>query len=67
MKKNMLFTLGNKSFKIIEYLTFFLNFFKSLINSKEPESDSDPGGLLITDPSDPNPVPQHWFVPVYTP
>jgi hypothetical protein len=54
-------------------LNLFLNFFKSLINSNDPEldpepdpefriffKDPDPGGKLIgSNPLDPNPSPQH--------
>jgi hypothetical protein len=50
--------LGNKSLNIKKYCTFFLNFFKPLIdifessiNSKDP----DLGGKFFTKPLDPDP------------
>jgi len=44
----------------IKYFTFFLNFFTSLINSKDPDPDLEPNpGQLITDPLDPDPVRIH--------
>jgi hypothetical protein len=57
-------TLVKSLYNIIKYCkkyTFFLNFFESLINSNdlEPDADLDPGGKLITDPSDLDP--QHCF------
>ncbi len=36
--------IGRKSLWIIKYWWFFLNFFKSLINRKDPEPDPDPWG-----------------------
>jgi hypothetical protein len=41
---------------ILKYLTFFWNFFESLINSKDPDLDSE--DQLITDSPDPDP--KHW-------
>jgi hypothetical protein len=41
-------TVPNKSLNIIKYRIFFLNFFESLIISRDSEPDPDPGGQLIT-------------------
>ncbi len=43
--------ISSKSLNIIKYWIFFQNSFKSLINTKDPDS----GGQLIMDPSDLDP------------
>ncbi len=45
--------------KYYKILSFFANFFESFINIKHTK-DPDPGGLLITDPPEPDPDPQHF-------
>ncbi len=68
--------IDSKSLEMIKCWTYFSYFFKSLINSKDPEPDLDPdrirnsefmdtdpdqGGKSVTDPPDLDLDPQHWY------
>jgi hypothetical protein len=54
-----------KNYKTVE-IEFFLTFFclimeESGSRSEQKMTDLDPGGPKHTDPTEPDPDPQHWF------
>jgi hypothetical protein len=57
--KNIRCQIGIKSLKMIKYLTFFLHFFKSLINSKDLEPKPSRNWIRICNSEcmDPDPDP----------